>query len=166
MGLNCSICAHKRRKEIDKALVGEKPNFSAIARIFSADRGALKRHLENGHVAEKLKKAHDAQEALEADDLLEEIKETEKITKTIIKDSMESKKKKIKTKEGLVEVDIPPDHEMALKALARREKQIELKGKVLGAFKGDKPPSHQSTDPKQMSDEEIINLIRKEREKK
>lgn len=136
MGLSCSICAHKKRKEIDKALVGEKPNFSAIARIFDADRGALKRHLENGHVAEKIKKAADAQEALEADDLLEEIKETERITKKIIDSAM---KRKIYDRDGNLK---PADHEIALKALARREKQIELKGKVLGAFKDPKSPDN------------------------
>jgi hypothetical protein len=141
VGLNCSICAHKKHKEIDKALVGEKPNFSAIARIFDVDRGALKRHLENGHVAEKIAKAAGAQEALDADDLLNEIHRIESTTETIITAAMATTKKKVKTKEGIVEIDVPPDHETALKGLARREKQIELKGKVLGAFKGEKPPS-------------------------
>lgn len=145
MGRNCCICAHPKRKEIDRALVAPKPNFSAIARIYDTNRDSVRRHLEDGHVAEKIKKAADAQEALDADNLLQEIRETEKITKDIIKASMKKGKKKVKTKEGLVEVDIPPDHEMAIKALARREKQIELKGKVFGAFKGDKPNGDENT---------------------
>ena len=141
MGLKCSICAHPKRKEIDKALVGPKPNFSAIARIFGVKRDNLRRHLENGHVAEKIKKAADAQEALDADDLLKEIHETEEITKDIIKAAMGRKKKDRDTEKEVKD----PDHETALKALARREKQIELKGKVLGAFKDNKPNGDENT---------------------
>jgi len=133
MGQNCCICAHPKRKEIDKALVAPKPNFSAIARIFDTNRDSVRRHLEGGHVAEKIKKAADAQEALDADDLLKEIRETEKITKDIIKAAM-NRKKKVKSGDKEKE-EKAPDHDTALKALARREKQIELKGKVLGAFK-------------------------------
>ncbi len=147
MGQNCCICAHPKRKEIDKALVAPKPNFSAIARIFDTNRDSVRRHLEGGHVAEKIKKAADAQEALDADDLLGEIKETERITKVIIQAAMD-RKRTDKDKKTVKD----PDHETALKALARREKQIELKGKVLGAFKGDKP---QSAPVQELTDEEV-----------
>jgi hypothetical protein len=140
-GPKCTVCAHPRLKEINKALVGEKPNFSAIARIFDLKRDNVRRHLENGHIPEKIAKAAEAQEALDADDLLNEIHRIETTTETIITSAMSTTKKKVKTKEGIVEIDVPPDHEIALKGLARREKQIELKGKVLGAFKGEKPPS-------------------------
>jgi len=143
-GQNCCICAHPKRKEIDRALVAPKPNFSAIARIFDTNRDSVRRHLENGHVAEKITKAAEAQEALDADDLLKEIHETEKITKDIITAAMT--RKKIFRTEGGGEKEVEvPDHETALKALARREKQIELKGKVLGAFKGDKPNGNEDT---------------------
>jgi hypothetical protein len=133
-GPKCTVCAHPKLKEINKALVGPKPNFSAIARIFNLKRDNVRRHLENGHIAEKIAKAAEAQEALEADDLLLEIRETEEITKGIITSAMS---RKIYDRDGNLRTG---DHETALKALARREKQIELKGKVLGAFKGDKPP--------------------------
>lgn len=150
MGQNCCICAHPKRKEIDKALVAPKPNFSAIARIFDTNRDSVRRHLEGGHVAEKIKKAADAQEALDADDLLGEIKETERITKDIITAAMTRKKT---VREGGKEKTIKtPDHDTALKALARREKQIELKGKILGSFKGDKP---QSAPVQELTDEEV-----------
>ncbi len=139
MGQNCCICAHPKRKEIDRALVAPKPNFSAIARIFGTNRDSVRRHLEGGHVAEKIAKAAEAQEALDADDLLKEIHETEEITKTIIKSAM-GQKKKVKI-DGKITKIPAPDHEIAIKALARREKQIELKGKVLGSFKGEKPPA-------------------------
>jgi transposase-like protein len=152
MGQNCCICAHPKRKEIDRALVAPKPNFSAIARIFDTNRDSVRRHLEGGHVAEKIKKAADAQEALDADDLLQEIRETEKITKDIITAAM-TRKKTVKGKGGKESTVKAPDHETALKALARREKQIELKGKVLGAFKGDKPP--EPSPARGLTDEEV-----------
>lgn len=133
MGLNCSICAHKRRKEIDKALVGPKPNFSAIARIYSADRGALKRHLEGGHVEEKIKKAADAQEALDADDLLSEFMEVQEQQKIIYKEARNRKAKNEKNE------DVPyPDNKLALEALRDRAKTLEFKGKIQGAFKAEK----------------------------
>lgn len=155
MGRTCSICSHPKRKEIDKALVGPKPNFSAIARIFGVKRDNVRRHLELGHVAEKVAKAVEAQEALDADDLLQEIRETEEITKTIIASAMSRKKKNYETGKD----EKSPDHETALKALARREKQIELKGKVLGTFKGEKPQVPTSPASK-LSDEEVEKRAR------
>ena len=137
MGLNCSICAHKRRKEIDKALVGQKPNFSAIARIYSADRGALKRHLEGGHVEEKIKKAADAQEALDADDLLSEFMEVQEQQKIIYKEAR-SRKLKIKLDGGEIIESVVPDNKLALEALRDRAKTLEFKGKIQGAFKAEK----------------------------
>jgi len=142
-GPKCTVCAHPQLKEINKALVAPKPNFSAIARIFNLKRDNVRRHLENGHVAEKIAKAAEAQEALDADDLLNEIHETEKITKDIIKAAM-GQKKQVRVEGEIIEVE-SPDHETALKALARREKQIELKGKVLGAFKENKPNGNEDT---------------------
>jgi transposase-like protein len=141
-GPKCTVCAHPKLQEINKALVGPKRNFSAIARIFGLKRDSVRRHLEHGHIAEKITRAAEAQEALEADDLLQEIHETETITKTIITAAM-NRKKIFKTDDGGKEEVEAPDHETALKALARREKEIELKGKVLGAFKSDKPPGNQ-----------------------
>ena len=72
MGLNCSICAHKQRKEIERLLLEPKPNFSAIARKFNADRGALKRHIP--HIVQKLTKAKEIKEVAQADSLLGQVK--------------------------------------------------------------------------------------------
>jgi hypothetical protein len=43
------------------------------------------------------------------------------------------------TKEILTECRTDKLHLLALQALTRREKQIELKGKILGSFNKDKP---------------------------
>jgi hypothetical protein len=135
MARKCTICEHKKRNEIDSALVRPDAVLRTISHQYGVSIDALKRHVKNGHIIAKIAKAAHAHEALEADDLLGEIKETEEITKTIIDAAM---KRQIYDRDGNLKSG---DHETALKALARREKQIELKGKVLGAFKDTKQPA-------------------------
>jgi len=132
MAPKCTICQHKARREIDKALVADGASIRGIARQFRVSDDALSRHVKNGHVDQKIKQAAKAQEIAEADDLLKEVQETEKITRYIISNSI---KKTIPGSNG-VEIKNPDyDPRIALQGLARREKQIELKGRVLGSFK-------------------------------
>ena len=132
MAPKCTICQHKARREIDKALVADGASIRGIARQFRVSDDALSRHVKNGHVEQKIKQAAKAQEVAEADDLLKEVQETEKITRALIGRAFN---RTVKDGNG---DDIPnPDYDprIALQALARREKQIELKGRVLGSFK-------------------------------
>ena len=128
MPQKCTICSNKRIKEIDSALVRPGAVLRTIAHQYALSESALKRHVKGGHVAEKISKASHAHEAVAADDLLGELREAEKVTKEI-----------------LAECRSDGNHKDALLALARREKQIELKGRVLGSFNdklrigGDKP---------------------------
>ena len=137
-GRACSICEHKKRNEIDKSLSVDGASIRSISRQYGVSKDALSRHVKNGHVIAKIKQAVKAQEVAEADDLLKEVQETEKITRYIISHALKQKKKmKVEDDAGKVtvmEFDAP-DMDIALKALARREKQIELKGRVLGSFK-------------------------------
>lgn len=155
MGLKCSVCAHPKIKEIDKALVGPKPNFSAIARVFGIKRDNVRRHLENGHVIEKIAKAAAAQEALEADDLLKEFETIQKHQMTIFNEARK-RKVKIKTEQGIKEV-VMPDNKLALEALRDQSKTVEFKGKIVGSFKGDKPQGNPVRD---LTDEEIEKRAR------
>ena len=147
MARPCSICAHKSRNEIDKSLVVDGANIRGIARTYRVSEDALSRHVKGGHVIAKIKQAAKAQEVAEADDLLKEVQETEKITRALIGRAFN---RTVKDGNG---DDIPnPDYDprIALQALARREKQIELKGRVLGSFKdpgkgGNVPPGAGST---------------------
>jgi len=157
MSRKCTICEHESRHEIDKALAVDGASIRGIARQFRVSDDALTRHVKSGHIIAKIKQAVKAQEIVEADDLLKEIQEIEKTTKGIVHAALSRKKKNVKI----------PDHKTALDGIARREKQIELKGKILGSFKGDKPPAgSMPLHPKEMSDDQIIALIRKEREQK
>ena len=68
----CSICTHRQRPEIDRALVEGLP-FRHIASRFDTSTAALKRHKSDhlpGHVA----KAQEAKQVADADDLLHQLK--------------------------------------------------------------------------------------------
>ena len=83
MAPKCTICQHKARREIDKALVADGASIRGIARQFRVSDDSLSRHVKNGHVEQKIKQAVKAQEVAEADDLLKEVQETEKITRAL-----------------------------------------------------------------------------------
>jgi hypothetical protein len=116
--MQCTICADKARKKIDAALVVDGATIRGIAVRFHISEDALSRHVKNGHVLKRIAKSQKAQDIVEADDLLKEIKEVERHTKDILSKCMD--------------VD---NHRDALGAITRREKQIELKGTILGSFK-------------------------------
>jgi hypothetical protein len=90
----------------------------------TAQRDALRRHVERGHLVAKLAKAAAAQEMVESDDLLMEVGKSETKVDTIIESSMKS-----------------GDFEIAIKALRERRGQTELKARLLGLFKDSKPHS-------------------------
>lgn len=52
----CSICSHKKRKQIDQC-VTEGVSYRNIAEKFKVGFQSVKRHVDNGHVAEDIKAA-------------------------------------------------------------------------------------------------------------
>lgn len=73
----------------------------------------MQRHKD--HLPGQLAKAHEAAEVVKADTLLDRLKELNAETRAILKE----------TREG-------GNHDLALKAIARVEKQLELEAKLLG----------------------------------
>jgi hypothetical protein len=71
MPRTCTICTHKRRADIDKALVDRRP-FRDIARQFDVGPDSLWRHSDD-HLPAKLVRAKRAAEAVEADALLDQV---------------------------------------------------------------------------------------------
>jgi len=126
--MKCSICASSARKRIDAALVKEGATIRGIAATFAVSDDALRRHVKNGHVLQRLAKAQKAQDIVEADTLLQEIQEIHQHQKTIFYEARE------RTIEGFP----VPDNKLALEALRDQSKIVELKGKVLGSFIKDK----------------------------
>ena len=67
----CTICTHKSRAKIDKALV-VRERFRTIADQFGVSKTALLRHHDD-HLPAALVKAQDATEAAQADALLAQV---------------------------------------------------------------------------------------------
>ncbi len=67
----CTICTHKGRSKIDKALVARRP-FRDIAGQYGVSKSALVRHHDD-HLPAALVKAQDAAEAAQADALLAQV---------------------------------------------------------------------------------------------
>ncbi len=67
----CTVCTHKSRPKIDKALV-ERERFRTIADQFGVSKTALLRHHDD-HLPAALVKAQDATEAAQADALLAQV---------------------------------------------------------------------------------------------
>lgn len=71
MPRTCTICGHKKRLDIDKALVQRRP-FRDIAGQYSVSKSALVRHHDD-HLPSTLLKAQAAREAADADALLAQV---------------------------------------------------------------------------------------------
>ena len=71
MPRRCTVCTHKKRDDIDQALVARQP-FRAIARQHGVSKDALIRHHDD-HVPAALVKAQEATEAAQADNLLAQV---------------------------------------------------------------------------------------------
>ncbi len=112
MPRTCTICSHLQRAAIDAALISGEP-YRVISRRFAASADAVFRHKE--HIVPTLAKAQDAAEAVQGDTLLARLATLNRETSAILKEAREAN-----------------DNELALKAIARAEKQLELEAKLLG----------------------------------
>jgi len=118
MPRQCTVCTHSEREAIDHALVAGE-SFRNIAERFGTSVGALVRH-KTDHIPAHLAKAQEAKEVTQADSLLDRLLDLSKETAAILKDARKGDEK---------------DNELALKAIARAEKQIELQARLLGELK-------------------------------
>jgi len=73
MGRQCTVCGHKDLDEINRLLLCSD-SYRDIARQFGLSKDALARHKES-HIPEALSKSQDAQEVLQADNLLIQLQE-------------------------------------------------------------------------------------------
>ena len=118
MPRTCTICTHPERETIDLALMGNNP-LRDIARQWRVSKDAVARHKAD-HIPIHLAKAEEAREVTTADDLLGQLLSLNRETITILREARTGKDK---------------DNELALKAIARAEKQIELQARLLGELK-------------------------------
>ncbi len=113
MARTCTICSHKDSEKINKELIEGTP-YRDIAGRFGVSRSALERHKEN-HLPGGLIKAKQIEEVTEASSIIERLINLTNETMDIYRAVKKAK-----------------DYDLALKALARAEKQAELQAKLLG----------------------------------
>jgi hypothetical protein len=114
----CTVCASAQREEINTALISTE-SIRAIANRFSLTASALQRHKAK-HLPASLVKAAAVAEVVEAGNLLDRLKALNRETAAILQEARAAGSK---------------DNELALKAIARVEKQLELEGRLLGELK-------------------------------
>lgn len=122
MARKCTVCAHPERDAIDQALM-EETSLRTIAVQWSVSKTALVRHKAD-HIPVFLAKAKEAAEVSQADSLLNRLLALSAETAAILKDARSEEEK---------------DNELALRAIARAEKQIELQARLLGELKEGQP---------------------------
>lgn len=113
MPRTCTVCAHPQRHAIEKALVGGTPN-RRIATQHGLSEAAVRRHAD-AHLPVALVQAQEAQEVAQALDVLQQLRTINGAVLTVLRDARTAS-----------------DGELALKAIDRILKQIELQAKLLG----------------------------------
>ena len=113
MPRTCTICSHPERAQIDAAFVSGTP-YRSIAKQFGCSDAAMYRHTSE-HIAQAIKETKQAQEEAQALDVVKQLKEINRVTLEIMKESRSDKK-----------------NGMALFAIDRLQKQLELQAKLLG----------------------------------
>ena len=110
----CSICNHADRAGIESALVAGG-SLRDIARQFGVSKDAIARHTD--HIAEHIQASQEAKEEARSIDVVSQLQQINGTALEILKESRELK-----------------EHELALKAMDRICKQLELQAKLLGAI--------------------------------
>lgn len=120
MGRPCSICRHPQRPAIDAALSGGDA-FRTVAERFGTSPTALFRHKAE-HLPQALvtaqavaEQAHAVDEAKQALDVVRQLRLINGATLAILREARETQA-----------------HDLALRAIARVERQIELQARLLG----------------------------------
>jgi hypothetical protein len=112
----CSVCLHQECATINRELIVGKPNRRIAARHGLTEQ-ALRRH-KNRHLPALLAKAQEAEEIMDANDLLGRLRALNREVAEVLREAKQVK-----------------DHDLRLKAIARAEKQIELEGRLLGELR-------------------------------
>lgn len=113
MPRTCTICRHPNRTEIDTALI-RPDSFRDIATRYGTSKSALERHRDKC-LPKHLLRAKEDSETQSATALVKELRELARKTGLILTRAMDEK-----------------NGDLALKAIARLERQLELKARLLG----------------------------------
>src|SRR5579862_4257405 len=120
MPRTCTVCKNPNREEIEADLLGTE-SFRATAARWSVSKSALLRHKEH-HLPAAIVKAAAAKEEIHGGKLLERLTELNRETALILREARTASTK---------------DNQLALKAIARVERQLVLEGQLLAEMKDD-----------------------------
>ena len=129
MARKCTVCEHKDRNKIDSAVAVKGASLRTIAAQYRITLSSLRRHISNGHIAEKIVEAQHAHEVIEADTILSQMQTVKNELWVIHKEARERKRK---DKEGKDQPD--PDNSLALKTLTQLDKHLETESKIVGVI--------------------------------
>jgi hypothetical protein len=113
MPRSCTVCEHPERETIDRALVGDASNRS-VASLYDVSEAAIRRHKAN-HLPAKLLMAEKAAEVVQADNLLEQLRDLQQSTLNILAEAEQAKQ-----------------YRTALGAIREARGNLELLAKLLG----------------------------------
>src|SRR6266567_6731795 len=118
MSRTCTICTHPERAKIEAAITAGT-SYRHIASQFSAGYKSIERHAID-HIQETIKQTQVAKEEAQSLDVVKQLKTINAVTLAILNEARAGKM-----------------HALALSAIDRVQKQIELQAKLLGDI--DKP---------------------------
>ena len=121
MPQTCTICRHKDREAIDQEILAGDP-LRNIAEQFGISLTALHRHKQSD-IPAALTQAKQAAEETQAETLFDRLRELNRETAAILREA-----RALATR----------DNDLALKAIARAEKQLELEARLLGELNEEK----------------------------
>ncbi len=114
----CTICSHPDRQAIDQELVAGVSLPALAARYSTIDstvgRMALQRHAA-AHLPQALSKAQEAKEVAQGDDLLNQVRDLQRITMALLAKAVQAN-----------------DLRTALQAVGQARGNLELLGKLVG----------------------------------
>lgn len=116
MPRTCTVCQHPKRKGIESAHLSGQ-SFRFIAAREGVSKQAITRHVKS-HMPEQMVKAAERKEIAAGASLIERLVELNKISRKILADAY---------RDG--------DRGVALQAITRLEKQLELEARLLGEIR-------------------------------
>lgn len=112
----CTACSHPHRPEIDRALVDDSASFRDIARQYAVSKDALARH-KREHLGPRLARVAERNEQADirtAIDVVAQLRAINGVALSVLKEARNA-----------------DDGDLALRAIDRIQKQIELQAKLI-----------------------------------
>ena len=113
MPRTCTVCSHPDRPAVDTALIAGEP-YRDIGRRFRVSKDAVARHKDE-HLPAGMVKAQEVTDVRHAIDVVQQLKAINGVCMSVLKDARDQ-----------------GDGDLALKAVDRIQRQIELQAKLIG----------------------------------